>query len=247
MSFSSKYPDILKSIAPSLVNYYKQFAEKEKIASVNVNHGISSTPSIDKFCTYLINHDGVGNGIYGANDKESISSASSLRSFTIIPQEIPTPEEKEQVQEPTRETTPPKSVETATPVVESVADSTTTTSTPPTPPTPPRSSGATFGDVRRNSGSVFGGRSRGIYEEFKAPGVWRRISRSRYNLLRNQNSTTPNPTGSRRRRGGGIFGGGRSGSGGSQQQFDTPPNGRARYPFEVRDGWVWKRNKWERI
>lgn len=242
MSFSKKYPEILNSIAPSLVNYYKQFAEKEKIASVTVNHGISSTPSIDKFCTYLINHDGDGNGIFGANDKESISSASSLRTFTIIPQEIPTPEEKEQVQEPIRETTPPKSVETATPVVESVPDSTTTTSTPPTPPP---SSGATFGDVRRNSRSILGGRGR--YEEFKAPGTWKRISRSRYNALRSRNITTTNPTGSRRRRGGGIFGFGRSGSGGSQQQFDTPPNGRGRYPFEVRDSWVWKRNKWERI
>ena len=118
MSFSSKYPDILKSIAPSLVNYYKQFAEKEKIASVTVNHEISSTPSIDKFCTYLINHDGNGNGIYGAADKESISSATSLRTLSIIPQEIPTPEEKEQVQEPSRETTPPQSVKTATPVVD---------------------------------------------------------------------------------------------------------------------------------
>lgn len=242
MSFSKKYPEILNSIAPSLVNYYKQFAEKEKIASVTVNHEISSTPSIDKFCTYLINHDGVGNGTYGANDKESISSASSLRSFTIIPQEIPTPEEKEQVQEPTRETTPPKSVETATPVVESVPDSTTTTSTPPTPPP---SGGATFGDVRRNSTRGLG--RRGRYEEFKAPGVWKRISRSRYNALRNRNITTTNTTGSRRRRGGGIFGGRRSGSGGSQQQFDTPPNGRGRFPFEVRDSWVWKRNKWERI
>ena len=169
-----------------------------------------------------------------------------MRSFTIIPQEIPTPEEKEQVQEPTRETTSPKSVETATPVVESVPDSTTTTSTPPTPPP---SSGATFGDVRRYSrkglSSIFG--RIGRYEEFKAPGVWKRISRSRYNTLRNRNSTTSYPTGSRRRRGGGIFGGGRSGSGGSQQQFDTPPNGRGRFPFEVRDRWVWKRNRWSRI
>lgn len=242
MSFSKKYPEILNSIAPSLVNYYKQFAEKEKIASVTVNHGISSTPSIDKFCTYLINHDGDGNGTFGANDKESISDASSLRTFTIIPQEIPTPEEKEQVQEPIRETTPPKSVETATPVVESVSDSTTTTSTPPAPPP---SSGATFGDVRRNSGRGWG--RRGRYEEFKAPGAWKRISRSRYNALRNRNITTTNTTGSRRRRGGGIFGGGRSGSGGNQQQFDTPPNGRGRFPFEVRDGWVWKRNRWSRI
>lgn len=243
MSFSSKYPDILKSIAPSLVNYYKQFAEKEKIASVTVNHEISSTPSIDKFCTYLINHDGVGNGIYGAADKESISSAASLRSFSIIPQEIPTPKEKEQVQEPSRETTPPQSVKTATPVVETVADSTTTTSPPPTsPPT----SGPSIGDVRRNQGNGFV-RNRGRYQEWDGT-AWKRISRSKYNKGRvqgklypriNTNSISNSGSGGGRRRGG-LFGR-------RNEQTGTPPSGRGRFPFEVRDNFVWKRNKWERI
>ncbi len=242
MSFSSKYPDILKSIAPSLVNYYKQFAEKEKIASVTVNHEISSTPSIDKFCTYLINHDGDGNGIYGAADKESISSAVSLRSFSIIPQEIPTPKEKEQVQEPSRETTPPKSVKTATPVVETVADSTTTTSTPPTsPPT----SGPSRGDVRRNPNrNLF---RRGTYQEWDGA-AWKTISRSRYSRGRVQgklyprtsSNSTSNTGSGRRRRGRGIFGG-------RNEQTGTPPSGRGRYPFEVRDDFIWKRNKWERL
>ena len=245
MSFSSKYPDILKSIAPSLVNYYKQFAEKEKIASVTVNHEISSTPSIDKFCTYLINHDGNGNGIYGAADKESISSAASLRTLSIIPQEIPTPEEKEQVQEPSRETTPPQSVKTATPVVETVADSTTTTSTPPTS-TPP-TSGPSRGDVRRNPNrNLF---SRGTYQEWDGT-AWKIISRSRYSAGRvqgklypriNSNSISNSGSGGGRRRSGrGLFGR-------RNEQTGTSPSGRGRYPFEVRDGFVWKRNKWERI
>ena len=165
-----------------------------------------------------------------------------MRSFTIIPQEIPTPEEKEQVQEPSRETTPPQSVKTATPVVETVADSTTTTSTlPPSPPT----SGPSRGDVRRNPNrNLF---SRGRYQEWDGT-AWKIISRSRYSTGRvqgklypriNSNSISNSGSGGGRRRGG-LFGR-------RNEQTGTAPSGRGRYPFEVRDDYVWKRNKWERL